>query len=178
MTKKNILVIIFVISTVMKLFAQSTQPLHMVNLPDSVRLNLSNLLKIKEKLPGADYPMYVFNLINPKDYKYKDGIYTFRLMGPHYNRRIFIVNKLQVHIFDDYDFDNLLQEYVEFIKTTQLTPIQKILYLKAISRFLEEEFDSETSLNSVPASGLQHGITEQLSKYKIASLLFVQCNGS
>lgn len=152
--KRSLLAIALFTMVAGNTFAQANKSLRMVDLPDSVSSKLLKYLQVKEKLSGVDFPIYVFNLVDSKDYKYRDGIYAFRLMGPHYKRRIFIVNKSNVYIFDGYYFDDLLQEFNEFIKRVQLSTLQKIIYLKAISRFLDEEYKIETSVRSILRSVL------------------------
>lgn len=127
-------------------FSQKQNPLKMVELPDSARAILMMYLKENEKLSIDEIGgIYVFNLQNPKDLKYKDGVYTFRLMGPHYHRRIFIVNGPEIKIFDSQYIDDLLKEFYSFIKQSTLPVKKKIEYLKAISNFLEEEYNTENS---------------------------------
>jgi hypothetical protein len=146
--------ILFFLSTILisRILAQSQELLNMVQLPDSVSVKLSNFLAAKEKLKLAEYPMYIFNLVNSKDFKYHDGIYTFRLIGPHFKRHVFIVNNSEVYMFDGYYIDELLQEFDEYIKNVHLSAKQKIIYLKAIGRFLEEEYKTETSLRYILTS--------------------------
>ena len=152
--KRTLLVTALFTTVAVNAFAQANQPFRMVVLPDSVTSKLLKFLQKKEKLDGTDYPIYVFNLVDSKDYKYKDGVYAFRLAGPHYRRRIFIVNNSNVYIFEDYYIDDLLYEFSDYIKKIQLTTRKKIIYLKAISRFLEEEYKNETSSIVVQKSAL------------------------
>lgn len=144
--KKSLVIILLLAAVAINSFTQAKKAFHMVVLPDSITSKLVKYLQEKEKLPGADYPMYVFNLVDSKDYKYKDGIYAFRLTGPHYKRRIFIVNSSQIYIFDGYYFDDLLQEFNEYVKRAKLSTLQKIIYLNAISHFLAEEYKANTSV--------------------------------
>ena len=145
MIKHPFLVMFFVLVS-LKSFAQKQNPLQMVKLPDSTRATLMTYLRESEKLSfDEEGGIYVFNFQNHKDLKYKDGIYTFRLMGPHFHRRIFIVNGAIVKIFNSQFIDDLLQEYNSFIKQTLLPIKKKIEYLKAISKFLEEEYNSENN---------------------------------
>jgi len=131
--------------TSVALFAQKQNFLRMVELPNSARAILMKYIKEKEKLSNDDVGMYVFNLQNPKDLKYKDGIYTFRLMGPHFHRRVFIVNGSDINIFDSQYIDDFLEEFNFFIKKATLPTKKKIEYLKAISNFFEEEYNTENN---------------------------------
>lgn len=128
-------------------FAQtvkSKSTFEMIKVPDSIKAVLSNFLTGKEKVPvvGA---ILIYNLINKRDYLYKDGIFSFRLMGAHFNRQIFIVNKGKIHILDGYYIDELLPEFNEYIRKTDLPTKIKISYLKVISVFLDEEYNIENS---------------------------------
>ncbi len=128
------------------IFAQKQNSLRMVELPNSAKVILMEYLKRKEKLSDDnDSGVYVFNLQNPKDTKYKDGIYTFRLMGPHFRRRVFIVNGLNINIFNSQYIDDFIEEFNSFMKKSSLPTKKKIEYLKSVSNFLEEEYNTENS---------------------------------
>jgi hypothetical protein len=141
MMKHNILIIIF-FTVVGCAFGQKRIPYQTVNLPDSVLLSVREFLSQKENIPitGA---ILTFNLIDKKNYKYKDGIYSFRLLGPHFHRNIFIVNDKHIYIFKGYYTDELIPEFYQYIKQNKLSSKIKIDYLKAISLFLEQEYISE-----------------------------------
>jgi hypothetical protein len=119
--------------------------LQIVELPDTVKSKLVNYLKEKEKLETLSRAIYVFNLVNRKDYKYKKGIYGFKLMGPHFQRRVFINTGNEVKIFDGYFIDDLLKEFTIFCESSNLSTKDKIAYLKAIAIFLQEEYETEST---------------------------------
>lgn len=129
-------------------FAQkksAAKGVQMVVLPDTVKSRLVQHLYKKEQLTIPSAAIYVFNLVNEKDYKYKKGIYTFKLMGPHFQRRIFINTGNEVKIFEGYFIDDLLKEFAIFCETSDMSVKEKIKYLQAIASFLQEEYETENS---------------------------------
>lgn len=142
---RKLLIIIFLTIQSLLLFGQKQKMFHMVELPDSTTNILMQYLKKKEKLQDECGGLYVFNLQKPKDYKYKDGIYVFRLVGSNFHRRIFIVDGTIIKIFDSEYISDLLDEFNSFIRQSTLSTKMKIKYLKAISSFLEEEYYSENN---------------------------------
>ena len=140
-----IIVIAFVCSS--NLFSQATErkaSFETVKIPDSIKVRLVDFLSAKEKntITGA---ILIYNLIDKKNYKYKDGIYSFRLMGSHFVRQVFIVFKGELHIFNGYYFNELLPEFNEYIQKVELPTKSKIAYLKAVAVFLSEEYEIENS---------------------------------
>jgi len=117
----------------------------MVKLPDTVRNKLAQYLSQQEKLETPNRAIYVFNLMNPKDYEFKKGIYSFKLMGPHFQRRIFIYTNNEIIIFNGYFIDDLLEEFTKFCNIVQIPVKEKILYLKAIADFLQTEYNTENN---------------------------------
>ena len=112
----------------------------MVEIPDSVRLIVGEFLKQQEHLDTTFAAFYIYNYTNPKDYEFKDGIYTFRLMGPHFQPRIMIHNKGKIDLFQNTHIAGLLEEFLVFIKTAEINDKEKIKYLKMICRFLEDGY--------------------------------------
>jgi hypothetical protein len=84
----------------------------------------------------------VYNLINKKDFIFKSGVYTFNLTGPHYPRRIFIFYNSKLFIFKSkgaFDSIGILEEFVACIKLLNISEPDRVKYLKAISKYLQEE---------------------------------------
>jgi hypothetical protein len=123
---------------------QNRKAFEMVKVPDSVKNSLISFLTTKEKHSETG-AILIYNLINSKDYKYKDGIYAFRMMGPHFSRNIFIVSNGKLQIFNGYYISELLSEFNSFIQKENIPYKIKIKYLKAISTFLEEEYIVENN---------------------------------
>ncbi|OYZ02518.1 MAG: hypothetical protein B7Y37_01625 [Sphingobacteriia bacterium 28-36-52] len=122
-------------------FAQKkANPFQRVAIPDSIYLKLENAYNKNTKNVNAG--RNVFNLINRKDFGFKDGLFSFQGQGPHFPRRIFIFNKGLLFIFDNegaFNPKGVLQEFVESIKKLGLTDKQTVRYSKAISEYLEQE---------------------------------------
>lgn len=141
---KHIRLIIILLSIFGSSFGQNKSRFHTVNLPDSIIVSLKNFLTKKEKLSitGA---ILTYNLLDKKNYMYEDGIYSFKLLGSHFHRNIFIVHRKNIYIFKGYYLNELLPEFYLFLNQKKLTSKTEIDYLKAISLFLEEEYISENS---------------------------------
>ena len=120
----------------------------MVEIPDSVRLIVGEFLKEQEHLDTNFTAFYIYNFSNPKDYKFKEGIYTFRLMGPHFLSRLMIYTKGKIYLFKSVHIDGLLEEYLSFIKREKVNTEEKLNYLKLISKFLQEEYQTEREIDN------------------------------
>lgn len=118
-------------------------PFQQVAVPDSVLQRINHAIKRQEKLEADAFPLYIFNLIDRNKFTFQDGIYSYRLSSPHASQRIFIVYKGATTIFNSIYIDDLLTEYSNFLKNRKLPTKTSITYLKVISIFLEQEYDSE-----------------------------------
>jgi len=141
---KSIFLSFVLLSFSIGVFAQKKKadPFRIVNVPDSLRLQLVKKTYPNSKDLTSKTGLYILNLTNSKDFIFKDGIYYYKGFGPHFSRRIFIFNKGVLCIFDNVGAFNpkgVLQEYLESIKKLDLTDKQTVKYLKAISEYLEQE---------------------------------------
>lgn len=145
---RAVIILVLMLCLITTSFAQKksgTEGLQMVMLPDTVKSKLVQYISKKEKLETPSKAIYVFNLVNGKDYKYKKGIYAFKLMGPHFQRRVFINTGNEIKIFDGYFINDLLKEFTSFCETSDIPAKEKIIYLKAIAVFLQEEYETENN---------------------------------
>jgi hypothetical protein len=117
--------------------------LRTVVLPDSIKHQLGIFLQRKEKLTSPASAILVYNYPNPEDIRFKDGLYTFSLLGPHFQPRIFIFENGRLQIFERIDINGLLGEYLAYIKRPGIAERNKIKYLHLIWRFLDEGFKRE-----------------------------------
>jgi hypothetical protein len=119
-------------------FAQKkANPFQRVAIPDSVYQELEI-----SYVENANAGRNVFNLIDRKDFVFKDGIFSFQGQGSHFPRRIFIFNKDVLFIFVNegaFNPKGVLQEFMESISQLELTDKQTIKYSKVISDYLEQE---------------------------------------
>ena len=112
-----------------------------VTVPDSIAVKLKKAYETSSKL-RSNAEANVYNLIDRFDYDFKDGIYSFKGMGPHFPRRIFIFDKGQVFIFDSAGFNEpqeVIREFSQAIDSLNLSPDQIVQYSKTISKYLEQE---------------------------------------
>lgn len=141
---KNIILIILFLNISCYSFGQNNTKFQTVNIPDSVLDSLVQFLSKKENV-SIDGAILIYNLIDKKNYNYIDGIYSFKLLGPHFHSYIFIVNQKCIRIFKGYYINDLLPEFHLYLNQSNLSVKTKIQYLKAVSLFLEAEFISENT---------------------------------
>ena len=116
-------------------------PFPRVTVPDSIAVKLKKAYETSSKL-RRNAEANVYNLIDRFDYDFKDGIYSFKGMGPHFPRRIFIFDKGQLFIFDSAGFNEpqeVIREFSQAIDSLNLSPDQIVQYSKTISKYLEQE---------------------------------------
>ena len=116
-------------------------PFPRVTVPDSIAVKLKKAYETSSKL-RSNAEANVYNLIDRFDYDFKDGIYSFKGMGPHFPRRIFIFDKGQLFIFDRAGFNEpqeVIREFSQAIDSLNLSPDQIVQYSKTISKYLEQE---------------------------------------
>lgn len=116
-------------------------PFPRVAVPDSIAVQLREAYKSTTEL-RCNAEANVYNLIDRFDYDFKDGIYSFKGMGPHFPRRIFIFDKGQLFIFDSAGFNEpqeVIREFSQAIDSLNLSPDQIVQYSKTISKYLEQE---------------------------------------
>ena len=78
-------------------------PFPRVAVPDSIAVKLREAYKSTTEL-RCNAEANVYNLIDRFNYDFKDGIYSFKGMGPHFPRRIFIFDKGKLYIFGNEGF--------------------------------------------------------------------------
>ena len=116
-------------------------PFPRVTVPDSIAVKLKKAYETSSKL-RSNAEANVYNLIDRFDYDFKDGIYSFKGMGPHFPRRVFIFDKGQLFIFDSAGFNEpqeVIREFSQAIDSLNLSPDQIVQYSKTISKYLEQE---------------------------------------
>ena len=116
-------------------------PFPRVTVPDRIAVKLKKAYETSSKL-RTNAEANVYNLIDRFDYDFKDGIYSFKGMGPHFPRRIFIFDKGQLFIFDSAGFNEpqeVIREFSQAIDSLNLSPDQIVQYSKTISKYLEQE---------------------------------------
>lgn len=111
----------------------------MVEIPDTVRTIIAEFLKREEKLDTTFTAFYIYNYANPKDYKLKNGVYTFRLMGPHFRSRLMIYSNGKIKLFRNSNVICLLEEFIQFVRSININDKEKTSYLNLICKFLHEE---------------------------------------
>ena len=117
-------------------------PFLLVDVSDSIYLKLESAYKSITGFDSVNAGSNVRNLINRKDFIFKNDLYSFKGQGPHFPRCIFIFKNPNIYIFRSigaFDFVGVLQEYLECIKLLGLSETERVLYLKSIASYLENE---------------------------------------
>jgi len=123
--------------------SKKTKDFQRVNIPDSIGIRLKKVYEKEGESANAENN--VFNLINPRDFVFKDGIFSFQGQGPHFPRRLFIFNKNKLFIFENdgaYSPVAVLKEFINCIDLLNLNSKQIVLYSCKISAYLADEYDA------------------------------------
>jgi len=119
---------------------KKANPFQRVAVPDSVVIKLEEAYIKNAKNVNAG--KNVFNLLNRKDFNFKDGVFSFQGQGPHFPRRIFINNNGSIFIFKNegaFNPSGIIKEFAVCVEKLNLTGRQVVKYTKAISEYLEQE---------------------------------------
>jgi len=152
MKKKDIvLLIVFCISFKVSFGQTHTHvkkinPFQMVHLDDSVKTKLYNYIASQgQDIKNAG--MYIYNILGEdkaNDYKFVEGVYSFRLTGPHFPLYYFIYTKKDgVQIIKDYSLENLLTQVIICFKRSNgsFDEGKKIAYIEAMINDLNHRED-------------------------------------
>lgn len=70
-----------------------------VELPNSVFVTIRQFYKKVENRDSILGQITVFNVKNPQDFKFQEGVFRFRISGPHYKSYYFIHKKIKFIFF-------------------------------------------------------------------------------
>ena len=138
----KILVCLFIMSSFITSAQNNLQKnsiVKVVDVPDSIKNKLVQFLEKVEAFDSSKESIFVNNLIYPNDYHFIDGIYQFRIMATDVQAWVFIYDNHKLQIFKSHYVNSLLKEYSDYIDLSDLSVNEKILYLKGLSIFLENE---------------------------------------
>lgn len=143
--KVSIAVVLLLFMSLNTVYSQNKKnnPFQRVSIPDSIAVNLKEAYNKNAKNVNAE--ANVFNLLNRKDFVFKDGIYSFQGQGPHFPKRIFIYNKGRLFIFESegaFNPKGVIQEFADCIELLVLTDKQVVKYSQVISDYLKGEENS------------------------------------
>lgn len=141
MNKINLFYIIILTIICSNVFAQKQKnnPFQMVEVPDSIYYILEEAYKKYTGFDSVNAGRNVWNLLDRKNFVFKNGLYSFKGQGPHFPRLIFIYNNGKTYTFSSSCITVILPEYLQCIELLKLSEEDRIKYLKAISSYLEEE---------------------------------------
>lgn len=140
----NIVLSILLSSLCLNTYAQTAKhnPFQMVSVPDSIYYKLEDAYKQATGFDSVNAGRNVCNLLNGRDFKFKNSIYSYKGQGPHFPRLIFIFHDGQLYTFKSsgaHDPKGIIEEYVKCIEQLRLSDTDIRNYLMAISRYLEQE---------------------------------------
>lgn len=141
--KQRLIYILLIVSLPNKLYCQVgvKNPFEMVKVDNFFKMELDQFLNEKEKLDTLDLPVYIYNLLNSndnRDYNLKNGIYSFRLMGPHFIPYLFFYLDGRYYIIKDYTIEKLLKEWADFFSKSGLGYEEKVKYLEKLPEFIRQ----------------------------------------
>jgi hypothetical protein len=117
----------------------------MVKIPDSIKVRLAyaelKKNKLKNSFDSSYLAMYVYNVTDPENYQFGEGLYTYRVMGPHHQRKLFIYSNNKLYIFRNVYIDDVVREYLVFLEQNKIDAHLRIKYLEAIAVYLREEYE-------------------------------------
>ncbi len=116
-----------------------------VSLPDSVYSQIIAFYRDKENRDSIVGQITVFNIKYPNDYQYKEGLFRFRISGPHFTSYYFINKKNKVHIFQEKSTIGIIGELKEFIASLNISESEKIELVELTALMLREEYKIENN---------------------------------
>lgn len=126
-------------------------PFEMVHVADSVRQKLNNFLR-HERNDSLEAGLYINHILGKdkvNDYQFVEGVYSFRMMGPHFPYYYFIYTKKDgIRIITDYGLENLLTQVVFCFNRNKdsFTEGERIAYIRSMIKDLnirDEFFGAE-----------------------------------
>lgn len=116
-----------------------------VVLPDSISTLIRKYyieMENRDSIPGQ---VTVFNIKYPNDYQFKDGLFRFRISGPHFSSHYFIYKKNNIHIFYKKNAIGILEELKVFIESLDISELEKIELIELTALMLREEYEIENN---------------------------------
>lgn len=121
-----------------------------VKIPDSLKIKLAlvevNKNKLETAIDSSYMALYIFDVVDKKNLVLKNGVYSWKVMGPHFSNRLFIFYNNKVFIFKSKGKNSLvevLEEYITSIGYLNIAKVDQISYLTAVSKYLKEELLSD-----------------------------------
>lgn len=148
--KKTFVLLFFLIAAAGTLFAQSKKkknPFEMVHVDDSVRNKLCRYL-LPERKDSINPGIYIYHLLGKdkaSNYKFVEGLYSFRLMGPHFPVYYFLYTEKEgVEIITAYDLEGLLTQVVSCFKRNldRFEETERIAYIEKMIHNLDDRPNS------------------------------------
>jgi hypothetical protein len=142
--KLPLLLIILICSNLNAQKIKNENHTQLVDVPDSIRIEIAcfelNKSKLETDRDSSYAAMYVRNLLYPQDTLFKDGIYTYQILGPHFQQRIFIFSQGKIYIFKNNFINDVVEEFSLFLEDSVAPVTIRIEYLNAIAKFLKQEY--------------------------------------
>jgi hypothetical protein len=116
-----------------------------VVLPDSVSAQIRKFYREKESRDSIAGQVTIFNIKYPSDFQFKEGLFRFKISGPHFVQYYFVHKKGKIHIFYEKDALTVIKELEEFIRTLNITQLEKIELIELTALMLREEYEIENN---------------------------------
>ena len=118
-----------------------------VKIPDSLKIKLAlvevNKNKLETAIDSSYMALYIFDVVDKKNLVLKNGVYSWKVMGPHFSNRLFIFYNNKVFIFKSKGKNSLvevLEEYITSIGYLNIAKVDQISYLTAVSKYLKKSY--------------------------------------
>ena len=117
-------------------------PFEMVHVDDSVRKKLYHFLSDKEQ-NATNAGMSIYHVLGEdkaNKYQFVEGVYSFKLMGPHFPIYYFVYTKKDgIQIIKNYAVEGLLTELIELFKRNESSfdERKKIAYVETVIQGLK-----------------------------------------
>ncbi len=127
--------------------SKKINPFEMVHVGDSVRTKLYGFLwhERNDSLKAGISIYHILGKDKVNNYQFVQGVYSFRMMGPHFPLYYFIYTKRDgVQIITDYELEGLLTQVVNCFKRNldSFTEVERITYIQLMIKDLNRRNES------------------------------------
>lgn len=120
----------------------ASNPFQMVKVPENIFVQLEAKYKEITGHDSVNAGRNVWNLLEPKNFVFKDGIYSFKGQGPHFPRLIFIYKNESLFVINAigaFEPSKVISDYLKCINELKLSDTEIRKYLKVVSQYLLQE---------------------------------------
>lgn len=138
----SVFLLLFCFATIAQKKQNISNPFERVKVPDNIFLQLEAKYKEIAGHDSVNAGRNVWNLLEPKNFAFKEGIYSYKGQGPHFPRLIFIYKNEQIFAINAigaFEPSEVISDYLKCVNELKLSDTEIRKYLKAISQYLTQE---------------------------------------